>query len=122
MNAKILSGANLAFIGDAYYELYIRHHLIKKGITNLDKLHKETLKYVSRTSQTIIFNKLVKYLTEEEINIYKKGRNYHYKERNEEYLSASGLEALIGYLYLSNLITHLEEIMELVIKLVEENK
>ena len=53
MNAKILSGANLAFIGDAYYELYIRHHLIKKGINNLDNLHKETLKYVSRTSQTI---------------------------------------------------------------------
>lgn len=108
-------------MGDAYYEVYIREYLIKKGLTNLDKLHKATLNFVSRTAQMKIYNQIMPKLSEEELSICKRGRNYHFKERSEEYLIASGLEALIGYLYLLGKTERLEELMQLIIVLGEED-
>lgn len=120
MNEELLSGANLAFIGDAYFELLIRHYVLKKGITNLKKCHNETVKYVSREAQAAILAALYPMLTEQEQAIFKRGRNYHYKEHGEDYLSASGFEAVIGYLYLNKQETRLAILMQEAIKFIEE--
>ncbi|MFA5543927.1 MAG: ribonuclease III domain-containing protein [Bacilli bacterium] len=122
MNYNLLSGGDLAFIGDAYYELYIREYLINKGITSLKRLHNESVKYVSRTSQAKFINILMPELLEEEIDIYKRGRNYNYKDKTSEYINASGFEALIGYLYLQKDNIRLDFFMNKIIKMVEENE
>ena len=56
MIPNMLNGADLAYIGDAYYELQIRLHLLEKGITNPNKLHKEAVKYVSASAHAKIYN------------------------------------------------------------------
>lgn len=121
---KMLNGANLAYIGDAYFELAIREYLLKKGITNQNKLHKLAVNYVSAKSHSKIFDKIESKLTEEELQIYKRGRNhnYHVSRKNlnlDDYLKSSGFEALIGYLYLLKK-ERLKEIVDLSIKAVEE--
>ena len=58
IDPQLLSGAVLAFVGDAYYELEIRHYLINKGITSLHKLHNQCVKYVSSTAQHFITTKI----------------------------------------------------------------
>lgn len=100
MNYDLLTGADLAFIGDAYYELYIRNYVLHKGFTKLNDLHTNSVKYVSRTSQSKVINMLLPELTQQEIDIFKRGRNFNYKNTDAEYVNASGFEALIGYLYL----------------------
>lgn len=96
----------LAYLGDAAYELYIREYLINKGITNVNKLQKMSIKYVSASSQRIIFEKLYDIFTEEEILIYKRGRNSKgHKSKNTDivtYKIATGFECLLGYLYIND--------------------
>lgn len=121
ISASLLSGGDLAFVGDAYFELYIREYVINKGITSLKKLHDECVKYVSRTSQHRIINKLMSELTEEEVSVFKRGRNYNYKNKTDDYINASGYEALIGYLYLIKNEDRLKEIMQKTIRIVENN-
>lgn len=117
---KLLNGGDLAFIGDAYLELCIRKYILDKGITSLSSLHNECVKYVSRTSQYKIIKKLIDELTEEEIEIFKRGRNYNYKDKSLEYVNASGFEALIGYLYLTKNEDRLNFIIKRSIQIVEE--
>ncbi len=100
MTIELLNGADLAYIGDACFELMIRNYVLQTGITKLVDLHKASVKYVSKTAQCKIVLALMNELTSEEVNIYKKGRNYKYKKKDIEYINASGFEALIGYLYL----------------------
>ncbi|MDD4212423.1 MAG: ribonuclease III domain-containing protein [Bacilli bacterium] len=121
MRIQELNGATLAFIGDAYYELRVREHVLRKGITNLQKLHNESVKFVSRSAQSRILHGLYPILTEEECTIYKRGRNYKYKDHDEEYLTASGFEAIIGYLYLRQEQARLDELFGLIVALIGEN-
>lgn len=120
MNPKLLSGANLAFLGDAYYELYIRRYVMNKGITQLQKLHDECVKYVSRTAQHKIANAIFDRLTDEEKEIFKRGRNYHYKVKTDEYINASGYEAVIGYLHLIDQSERLETLLSISIEIIEK--
>lgn len=107
----------LAYLGDAVYELKVRNHLINKGIKNVNDLQKESLNYVSAKSQRMILERLIdeNVLTEEELDIMKKGRNTKmHKSKNTDiitYHKATGFECLIGYLYQNNE-TRLNEIME----------
>lgn len=122
---EMLNGADLAFVGDAYYDLRVRMYLLDKGITNPNKLHKEAVKYVSATAHSKIMNVLKDKLTEEEIGIFKRGRNYNYKHSRknlklDEYLASSGFEAVIGYLFLLERKERIEEILALAIKVIEE--
>lgn len=126
MDYKLLNGANMAFIGDAYYELVIREYLINKKITNLHKLHKQSVKYVSSTAHNNIMQKIMPLLTEEEIDIFHRGRNYSYNNRRKnikrnEHVNSSGFEALIGYLYLLENKERLDEIINLAINIIEGN-
>lgn len=122
MNPNLLTGADLAFIGDAYYELYIREYLINKGITKLHKLHDESVRYVSSDAQYKIITELMDDLTNEEITIFKRGRNYNYKTKNDAYINASGFEALLGYLYLTKNQERLNEIVKRAINFIEGKK
>lgn len=110
----------LAYLGDAVYELYVRNHLINNGIASVNELQKESLKYVSASSQRQILEKLINenILTTEEQEIVKKGRNSKsHKNKSTDvitYHMATGLECLIGYLYKNNK-SRLEEIMEVIL-------
>ncbi|MDY0064146.1 MAG: ribonuclease III domain-containing protein [Bacilli bacterium] len=120
MNPEQLNGANLAFIGDAYFELYIRDYCIHKGITSTKKLHDATVKYVSRQAQYQLACLMQDKFTAVEKDIFLRGRNYHYKEKSQEYIHASGLEAVIGFLYLTKQEKRLGEMMEQIIALTED--
>ena len=78
MNTKLINIQVLALLGDAIYSLYIREELIKQGINNIEKLQKKQVEYVSAKGETKILNYLIdnNILTEEELDIVKRGRNY----------------------------------------------
>lgn len=112
----------LAYIGDAAYELYIREYLINCGIAKVNQLQKKSLEYVSAISQRIILEKLENQniFTEEEKSIIKRGRNAssHRSKTTDiiTYKKSTGLECLIGYLYLNNKKRYIE-IMERVVEI-----
>ena len=101
----------LAYIGDAFFELYTRHKLYDKYNQKLDmnEIHKLNTNLVCAKNQSIFVDKLldVGLLTDEEILIYKSARNLHTNTKSKnspvrDYRKATGLEALIGYLYINN--------------------
>lgn len=120
----LLNGSNLAFIGDAYYELYIRKYLLSLGITNQNELHKKCVKYVSARGHYLIMQEVQNILSPEETQIFKRGRNAKTNSRRvnvklNEYLDSSGFEAVIGYLYLKEEFSRLEYIIKQAINIIE---
>lgn len=103
-----MNGLTLAYLGDAYYELEIRKHLVDKGFTKVKELHNRAIKYTSAVAQSKIYEKMIedKFLTDEEINIFKRGRNNSSTGRKnvdaKTYTISTGFEAMLGYLYLND--------------------
>lgn len=125
MIVDLLNGANLAFIGDAYINLYIREYLLNKNITNSKNLHNLCVKYLSAKGHNKIVKNIRDELTEEEQNIFKRGRNFKYQSHRKnidqtEYLNSSGFEAIIGYLYLKEEKDRLEYLLKRAILIIEE--
>lgn len=122
MEAHLLNGVALAYIGDVYYELSIRKYLLSLGITKVNSLHKKAIHYTSGVAQSKIIMTLINEgaLTEEETNYFKKGRNASGPGRKnidmEDYQRSTGFEALIGYLYLKD-IKRADEVIELSISI-----
>ena len=119
-DAKMLSPLVWAYVGDSVYELFVRTHLINNSNAKPHKLHLETIKYVKAGNQATILDKIFDKLTEEEKEIFKRGRNTenHHLPKNgnvADYSRATGFEALIGYLYLTNQDDRLEEILNMCI-------
>lgn len=114
----------LAFIGDSVYDLYIRCYLASLSNEKTRKLHEKATKFVSARAQAGIIDNIISKLTDEEVLIYKRGRNTNINTSKHaeaiEYKKATGLETLIGYLYLTNNKQRIEEIISLIIKLKEE--
>ena len=117
MNTKTINVQVLALLGDAIFSLYIREELLKLGINNPKKLQAKSVEYVSAKGQVKILNDLIEdnLLTEEELDIVKRGRNNKKEShpKNTEiitYKLSTGVEALIGDLYLNNK-ERLEEIL-----------
>lgn len=112
----------LAYIGDAVYELYIREFLINLKMVKVKDLQNESLKYVSAKSQRRCLENLIEsnFLTEEEIDIYKRGRNAHGRKNSNTdiitYKIATGLECLIGDLYLNKNYQRIKEIMDFIVR------
>ena len=95
----------LAFIGDSVFDLVIKSVIVEKANCQVNKFQNKTSKIVRATTQALIVDALKDVLTEEEANIYRRGRNAkpYTKAKNasySEYCKATGLEALVGYLYL----------------------
>ena len=102
---KLYSPLTLAYLGDAVYEMVIRTICVKRTNMQTQKLHRKVTGYVSAKAQAKMMDDLIGELTEEEESIYRRGRNSkpYTKAKNasmEEYLKATGFEALVGYLYL----------------------
>ncbi len=113
----------LAYLGDSIYEIYIRLFLIEKGIAKVKDLQKEAVQYVSASSQEKFLMKMMdeNFLKEEELEIVYRARNHkvNHKPKNASivtYKYATGLEALIGYLYLKKEEVRISEIMEFIVK------
>ena len=112
----------LAYLGDSIYEVYIRKYLVDKGIEKVDELQKESINYVSARNQSKYLLEMMdnNFFNQEEIDIIKRGRNH--KSRNPKhvdvatYHNATGLETLIGYLYLDGNTKRIDEIMEYILK------
>lgn len=101
------SPLTLAFLGDAVYEVVIRTLVVCKGNTQVNKLHKKSSNLVKAQTQAEIIKLLLDDLNENELSYYKRGRNAksYTSAKNasiSDYRMATGFEALIGYLYLSN--------------------
>lgn len=101
-----LSPLNLAFIGDCIYEILVRETLVCEANRPVNELHRESVKYVSAKAQTEAYAKIKGMLTEEETAQFKRGRNAKVghspkSATDAEYHTATGIEALFGYLYLS---------------------
>ena len=102
---KLYSPLTLAYLGDAVYEMVIRTICVKRANMQTQKLHRKVTGYVSAKAQAKMMDALIGELSEEEESIYRRGRNSkpYTKAKNasmEEYLKATGFEALVGYLYL----------------------
>ena len=118
-----LSPLSLAYIGDAVFEMYVRTYIMKDVNMPVSKLHKAATRYVSATNQAFIVKKILDTFTEEETSVYKRGRNAHsYTSAKNadivDYRMATGLEALIGYLYVKKETQRLEEIMAMCIDVI----
>lgn len=103
---RTYSPLTLAYIGDSIYDLVIRTMLVKKGNCQPNKLHHRASALVKASAQAEMIERLMPYLTEEEVHIYKRGRNAksYTMAKNAtmlDYRKATGFEALIGYLYLA---------------------
>lgn len=122
MNLLEVNVLVLAYMGDTVYEDYIRKYLITKGIGNVNDLQTESLKYVSAVSQAKYLTEMMnkEFLTSDELDIVKRARNYKTTSHPKScdiitYKHATGLEALIGYLYLDGNIERVNEIMNFII-------
>lgn len=96
----------LAYIGDAVYEVLIRTKVMNQGNRQVSKMHKKSASLVKAQAQANMIRLLVEELSEEEMAIYKRGRNAKSATiaRNAsmaDYRMATGFEALVGYLYLT---------------------
>jgi len=119
LNVREYSPLTLAYIGDAVYELYVRRMLVGEKNLTVDKLHKTAIEYVKAKGQCERFYKIENILTEEEMEAFKRGRNTKSTVPKNadmhDYRIATGLEALIGYIYLSGNSKRLDEIMNIIL-------
>lgn len=102
---RTYSPLTLAYIGDAIFELVVRTVLVERKNTQAEKLHKAATKIVKAETQALLIETIKDDLTEEELAVYKRGRNAKAVTRAKnatmsEYRRATGFEALMGYLYL----------------------
>ena len=118
---ELLNPLVLAYIGDAVYELYVRMYISKNGALKTNALHKASIGFVCAKAQANILDKIEEKLSEEELNIVRRGRNANSNTipKNAsvaDYKKATAFEALIGYLFLKNDIKRLEEIIRVAIQ------
>lgn len=111
----------LAYLGDSIYEVFIRNFLLEKGIVKVNDLQKEAISYVSARKQSEYLANMIEqnFFTEEEVQIIKRARNHksHASKTTDirTYKNSTGLEALIGYLYLTKKEKRIQEIMKYIV-------
>ena len=114
--ARNLSPVVLAFVGDAVYSLYVREKLVLGTDFKTGTLQKLSSRQVSAKGQSELIERLLPALTEEEADIFRRGRNAKKSTRSKhasvgEYNRSTGFEALIGYLYLTGRHERIEELL-----------
>ena len=119
VNPDGLSPLNLAFIGDGVYEMLVRESLVLDANRPVKDLHRESVKYVSAKAQTEAYFKIKDSLSEKEEAIFKRGRNAKVghspkSATQSEYHIATGIEALFGYLYLSESKERISELFRII--------
>ena len=119
MQARQENPLALAFVGDTVFDLYVRTSVLEKEV-NSHKLHVMSVKHVSASAQAAAFLRIEPLLTEDELYIYRRGRNTKPTTvpKNapvKDYRSATGLEALVGYLYLTGQRERLDLLMRMIL-------
>lgn len=125
---SLLNGAALAYIGDAVYEVEVRKYVLSLGKTHPNYLHQAAVKYVSAQGQAQVMLSWLKesdFLSSEEIAIYKRGRNHKTttKAKNAtigDYRQATGFEALIGWLNLTQQKDRCQNLIHRAIEIINE--
>lgn len=122
VDIKSYSPLTLAYIGDGIYDLMIRTVIVERGNRAANGLHKSTSKIVNAGTQARMIEALTEKLTEEELSVYKRGRNAksYTSAKNAtigDYRKATGFEALMGFLYLTD---QMDRAIELVKQGLEE--
>lgn len=115
----------LAYIGDAVFEVLVRTMLIKNEKAPVGRLHKMSTNYVKAKAQSDIMHKIFEFLSPEEQDVVRRGRNAKSATipKNAdviEYKYATGFEALLGYVYLSGDIDRLIEIFHMAVEQVND--
>ena len=112
-----MSSLGLAHLGDGVFELMVRSWLCLHGKAKVKDLHRATVAYVAAPAQAAAVERLLPLLTDEETDVYRRGRNTapHSVPRaatRAQYQSATGLEALFGWLYLQGRTDRLNELFD----------
>lgn len=122
--ARLENPLALAFVGDTVFDLYVRTMVMKLGV-NSHKLHQISIKHVSASAQAAAFLRIEPLLSEDEMYIYRRGRNTKPTTvpKNacvKDYRSATGLETLVGYLYITEQSDRLDELMGVLLQSTEQ--
>lgn len=117
VDIRTYSPLALAYIGDGVFDLVIRSVVVGKGNTSANRLHVRTSQIVKAHTQALIIEYLLPQLTEEEADIYRRGRNAKSptlakNATMSDYRKATGLEALVGYLYLTDQFERMVELIK----------
>lgn len=122
VDIRTYSPLALAYIGDVVYEIIIRTVVVERGNRAAQQLHKRAVKFVNASTQAAMMEALMEELSEEELAVYRRGRNAksYTTAKNAsvgDYRRATGFEALLGYLYLQD---KTERVIELVKQALEK--
>ena len=115
-----ITNLGLAHVGDGVYELLCRTYLCACGDKTVRKLHRDTVDMVQAGAQATFADKLLPYLTEEELTWFRRGKNAHTHAApkaatRQEYAKATGLETLFGVLYLLGRTDRLNELFHIML-------
>ncbi len=118
VDIRTYSPLALAYIGDGVFDLIIRSVVVGRGNTKPNRLHQRTSQVVKAHTQAQIIEYLLPQLDEEEADIYRRGRNANSATMAKnatvaDYRKATGLEALVGYLYLTDRFERLMDLIKL---------
>ena len=119
-NLNTVPTLNLAFIGDGVFDLLVREHLVRSSCAHVGELNKAKVDLVNCESQAAFARELLPVLSEEEAEVYRRGRNAKVNSPSKhstlsDYHAATGLEALFGYLYLKGEDARIKELFTLII-------
>lgn len=122
-----LSPLTLAFVGDGVYDLLVRETLVRQANRPVGELNKLKVSLVNCESQAEFAKLLIPFLTEKEQTIYKRGRNAAPKCTPKhgsvaDYHSATGLEALFGYLHINGETERISELFKIIMKSIGQSK
>ena len=111
---------SLAYIGDTVYDLYVRTLLVEREDARVHELHVMSAKLVCAAGQAAAFRAIEAELSEDELSVYRRGRNSHLgtvakNAKISDYRTATGLEALLGFLYLTGQDARLTALMRIII-------
>lgn len=127
IDAGACSPLSLAYIGDSVYEIIVRTMVVSRGNMPVNKYHKMATEYVKAEAQAKLVQAIRPELTEEELSVYKRGRNAKSVSTARhasviDYRNATGFEALLGYLYLRDRDARITDLIALGFKKMESEQ
>ena len=126
IDIKTVSTAALAYLGDSVLEVCVREHLVARGLSTSAHLNKEALLFVRATAQAEAMKNITDMLDEDEAAVFRRGRNVGHTATPKsasvsEYRTATGMEALFGWLHLSGKEERIRELFRAAYKIEEKN-
>ena len=127
MDPRLCNGTSLAYLGDAVLELLVRCHLLNSGLQNTGTLNAQAAQFVRATAQSDAAERILPLLCEEELEYFKRGRNASgisapKSATTAQYRRATGLEALFGYLYLTNQTQRMQDLFALAFPITQSSE